>query len=100
MNFDNFFARKGLNQTSLAAILETTSQNVSRWCSGIGVPSYKYCKRLLELGMTVEELFDIDLYQIKRVNEFGSEQNSLFEKGVFKDGVYKAIQELKKEGLI
>jgi hypothetical protein len=50
--------------------------------------------------MTVEELFDIDLYQIKRVNEFGSEQNSLFEKGVFKDGVYKAIQELKKEGLI
>ena len=100
MKFDDFLNRKGLNQTSLAAKLNTTSQNVSRWVSGVGFPSYELCKKLLELGMTVEELFGVNVYSAASVNEFSPSENGVFDKSSFKDGVYEAIQELKKEGLI
>ena len=61
MEILSFLQRKGYSQTSLAEKLGTSSQNVNRWVSGVGVPSYELCKKLLELGMTIEELFGIDI---------------------------------------
>jgi transcriptional regulator with XRE-family HTH domain len=46
-------------QTALANALDRTIANVSEWELGKGFPSYQVIKRLLELGATVEELFDV-----------------------------------------
>ncbi len=64
MEIQSFLARKGYSQTSLAEKLGTTSQNVNRWVTGVGVPSYEFCKKLLELGMTIGELFGIELSEM------------------------------------
>ena len=94
MNFDSFFARKGFNQTSLASVLNTSSQNVNRWCRNIGKPSYEICKKLLELGMTVEELFDVK--QTQDQPSLPKEYNS----PEFMEGVAQAIADMKAKGLL
>jgi len=56
-----FRHRKRLNQTELAKILGILPQNVSKWESGKNnFPSFKAAEQLLEMGITVEELFGIE----------------------------------------
>lgn len=50
-----------MSQSDLAKSLDTTPANVNRWAKGEGVPSYELCVKLLEQGMTTEELFDLTL---------------------------------------
>ena len=83
-----FLARKGINQSQLAAIVGTTSSNVNKWANGNGVPSHALCGRLLLEGMTVKELFGIDLPDPGQENVDGDE----FERRV-KDVLVKALQE-------
>ena len=89
-----------MSQADLSRELDTTPGNVNRWVKGEGVPSYELCRKLLILGATVEELFGVTEYKVDQTNEFATGSNSVFDKSFFKNGVYKAIQELKKEGLI
>lgn len=60
MNILNFLRNSGMSQSDLAKKLGVTSQNVNRWVNNKGTPSYEICKKLLELGMLVDDLFDID----------------------------------------
>ena len=57
----SFLRRKNMCQADLSKALDTTPGNVNRWAKGDGVPSYDLCKKLLEQGMTVKELFGIDI---------------------------------------
>lgn len=50
-----------MSQSDLAKSLDTTPANVNRWAKGEGVPSYELFVKLLEQGMTTEELFDLTL---------------------------------------
>lgn len=89
-----------MSQADLSRELDTTPGNVNRWVKGEGVPSYELCRKLLILGMTVEELFGVTEYKVDQTNEFSSGRNAVFDSPSFKDGVYNALQELKKAGLI
>lgn len=100
MNFDSFLARNGYNQTSLAAELNTSSQNVNRWIRNIGKPSYEICKKLLELGMTVEELFDVPYKHMHREFKVDSSVQEVFDSPEFKANLQKAVSDLKAKGLI
>lgn len=59
MDLENFLKIHGMKQSDLAKALGTSAQNVSKWVSGEGVPSFEFCKKLLELGVSVEDLFGI-----------------------------------------
>lgn len=61
MDLFSFLRRKNMSQADLSKALDTTPGNVNRWAKGDGVPSYDLCKKLLELGMTIGELFGIEL---------------------------------------
>lgn len=100
MNFDSFLTRNGYNQTTLAAELETSSQNVNRWIRNIGKPSYEICVKLLKLGMTVEEHFDVDYTKMHKEFKVDSSVQDVFESPEFKINLQKAVEDLKKKGLI
>ena len=58
----SFLDRKGMTQSQLAGLLGTSPANVNRWATGDGVPSHSLCRKLLVEGMTVKELFGIDVH--------------------------------------
>jgi transcriptional regulator with XRE-family HTH domain len=58
MNIQGFIDRVGIaDHAELAARLGTKKSTVDSWSSGARTPTYDMCMKLLELGMTVEELF-------------------------------------------
>lgn len=52
---------RGYTKTDLAKMLNTSVQNVNKWVNGGGVPSYEFCQRLLKIGMSVEDLFGVQV---------------------------------------
>ena len=82
----SYLTRKKMSQADLAKSLDTTPANVNRWAKGEGVPSYELCVKLLEQGMTTEELFGLTLP--KQVSE--SDELDLERK--VKDIIIKALQ--------
>lgn len=62
MNIERFLKIRGWNQTELAREIGTSSQNINKWATGKGVPSYEFCRKLIEAGMSVEDLFGVDEY--------------------------------------
>lgn len=63
MDIEQFMRRAGiLSKTDLAKMLDTSPQNINRWFNKERKePTYDMCKRLLKIGMTVEELFGKDV---------------------------------------
>ncbi len=58
MNIQGFIDRVGIaDHAELAARLGTKKPTVDSWSSGARTPTFDMCVKLLELGMTVEELF-------------------------------------------
>lgn len=58
IQIQKFMERLGIrNQAELAARLGLTQAAVSAWNAGVRKPAYEVCVQLLEMGMTVEELF-------------------------------------------
>ncbi|MDR0517292.1 MAG: helix-turn-helix domain-containing protein [Fibromonadaceae bacterium] len=56
----SFRDRKRWKQADLAKELGIIQQNISIWEAGKGTPSFAMTKKLLELGITVEELFGVE----------------------------------------
>lgn len=63
MNLQSFLDRVNIKQADLAKAIDTSPGNVNRWAKGEGVPSYELCVKLLELGMTTEELFGVSTHK-------------------------------------
>ena len=58
VNVQNFIDRVGIrSHEELAEKIGATKSAVSSWSAGVRTPTYEKCLALLELGMTVEELF-------------------------------------------
>ena len=70
MDILSFLERKKIRQADLSRMLDTTPGNVNRWVKGDGVPSWEICRKLLLLGMTVEELFGVE-YSKMHIGEGG-----------------------------
>lgn len=98
MEIQSFLARKGYSQTSLAEKLGTTSQNVNRWVTGVGVPSYEFCKKLLELGMTIGELFGIELSEMTPPTGDGASGMANASDPEFNAKVERIVLEMKAKG--
>ena len=86
-----------MSQADLSKSLDTSPGNVNRWAKGDGVPSYELCKKLLELGMTIEELFGISISRVELPND-----NAEFREGMndpdFNTRVEQVILEMKAKG--
>jgi DNA-binding XRE family transcriptional regulator len=100
MDLESFLQRSGYNQTTLAAVLNTSSQNVNRWNTGVGKPGFEICKKLLELGMTVEELFGVEYAKMHREFKVDTSIQQIFDSPEFKANLEKAVKDLKDRGLI
>ena len=58
VNIQGFIDRVGIaDHFELAAKLGVKKSTVDSWSSGARTPTYDVCVKLLDLGMTVEELF-------------------------------------------
>lgn len=58
LDIKSFIERAGIkSQEELAERLKVTNVTVSMWANGTRTPTFKVCQQLLEMGMTVEELF-------------------------------------------
>lgn len=58
IHIKEFIERVGIgSQEELAEKLDVTNVTVSKWANGTGTPTFKVCQQLLDMGMTVEELF-------------------------------------------
>lgn len=58
LDIKSFIERCGIrSQEELAETLGVTPQTVSAWCKGRKFPTHETEQQLLEMGMTVEELF-------------------------------------------
>ena len=58
VNIQKFIDRVGIkSHEELAEKIGATKSAVSSWSAGVRTPTYEKCVALLELGMTVEELF-------------------------------------------
>lgn len=56
-----FMERAGIrNQQDLANRLGLTQSAISAWNSGVRFPTYETCAQLLQMGMTVYELFGVE----------------------------------------
>ena len=58
VNVQGFIDRVGIaDHFELAAKVGVKKSTVDSWSSGSRTPTYEVCQKLLDLGMTVEELF-------------------------------------------
>lgn len=58
VNVQEFIDRVGIkSHEELAEKIGATKSAVSSWSAGVRTPTYDMCVKLLELGMTVKELF-------------------------------------------
>lgn len=74
---DSFMKRLGCkNQQELADKLGMSQGAVSAWGSGTRSPRYEDCVRLLQMGMTVEELFGEDVAKSVAVSNFKIDENT------------------------
>jgi len=91
-----FLARKSLTHAELAEKLECSTSLVSVWASTDQTPSFDKCLKLIELGMTFEEMFGTEL--TGKANVFLNEPKVLENEGEFNSKVGKAIIELLNKG--
>lgn len=93
MNLAHFLKVNDWSQTDLAEKLDTSLQNVNKWMNGKGVPSYEYCKKLIELGMLADDLFDIDYKSMHDHDNYRSAIAEEKKKEIQERGFYEMFRE-------
>lgn len=70
-------------QEELAAEIGVSDQTVSNWVNAVTFPPHKTEFRLLQMGMTVEELFGSEIWEIVKrqaLSESAKSADEVFEK--------------------
>ena len=88
LNIKEFLARDGerlgiRKQEELAARLGVSDQTVSNWAKGKTFPTHQTEEVLLKMGMTVEELFGSEIWDIVKrqaLSESTKSADEVFEK--------------------
>lgn len=93
LRIKDFLAREGARlgirkQEELAARIGVSDQTVSNWVKGKTFPTHETEYRLLEMGMTVEELFGYP---------FPSSADALRQKGALWEAAENSLMNLKKD---
>lgn len=66
--FQRFLDRKGLKVKDIAGIFDLTKAAVSSWKNGVSFPDYPKIFKLLEMGMTLGEMFGDEIEKTERMN--------------------------------
>jgi len=71
MDFDGFLERTNKSKADLLREigLDPKSSLLSAYIAGLSMPSYDMCIKLLQCGMTIEELFGKNIWEIVKGNE-------------------------------
>ncbi len=93
LRIKDFLAREGARlgirkQEELAGRLGVSDQTVSNWVKGKTFPTHETEYRLLEMGMTVEEIFGYP---------FPSSADALRQKGALWEAAENSLMNLKKD---
>ena len=93
LRIKDFLAREGARlgirkQEELAGRLGVSDQTVSNWSKGKTFPTHETEYRLLEMGMTVEEIFGYP---------FPSSADALRQKGALWEAAENSLMNLKKD---
>ncbi len=90
----------GMTQEELAGMLCITSQAVSRWESGAGLPDITQVIPLAQaLNVSIDALFgfNTDSYDVKLAEEVTRKANSLRDSGESSQGAYNAVEYLDQQ---
>ena len=93
---NSFINRKGWKQRELAQRLNIGTSTVGMWCTGQSTPSYGVILKLIELGMTMEELFGVEYSGMLMKNSETSPEvaGSIFDSPEFRASIEKILQEI------
>lgn len=98
---NTFLRRMGWGQKDLAKRLEIGTSTVGMWCIGKSTPTYPVILKLLQLGMTPSELFGEEIDDIlKAYYASAPTVPPSFDTPEFREGVAKALEDLKARGFI
>lgn len=90
--------RNGLKQQQAADLIGVSQATISNWCKG-KTPDYETLSKLITFGMTACELFGKELGNELMKNSMVDTQSQPPEiASMLKEGVLKAVLELKSEG--
>lgn len=101
---NSFLRRMKWGQKDLAKRLEIGTSTVGMWCVNKSTPSYAVIEKLLDMGMTIRELFgdEIDAkvraQYLEGLPPAGVPKE--FDTPEFQAGVRKALEDMKARGLI
>ena len=98
---NSFINRKGWKQRELAQRLNIGTSTVGMWCTGQSTPSYGVILKLIELGMTMEELFGSNVSEMlmeNSVNLNQSKTGTIFDSPEFRESVEKILREISMPG--
>ena len=103
MDIKSFLDRTNLTKADVLRKLgrDPKSSLLSAYQSGASLPSFDMALKLLKLGMTPKELFGEEIDEILK-DYYTSAQviPQSFDTPVFREGVAKALEDLKNKGLI
>lgn len=105
MDIIAFTKRIGIkSQTELADRLGVTPQNVTRYYGKRKSPSYEMCKKLIKIGISLEELFDKETAEAYEANrqQLPEDQKLEFFKNIdFSDpAIQKVLAQVLSEKLV
>jgi len=66
--FQHFLDRTGLKIKDVASAFDLTKAAVSSWKNGVSFPDYPKIFKLLEMGMTLDEMFGIKIAKTEKMN--------------------------------
>lgn len=90
-DFSKFLRRKNMKQKDAATAVGASMGLIGTWASKKAVPSYEKMAKLIECGITSQELFGEELGNllVKNSQSFGMLDNP-----EFKEGVKEALAEI------
>lgn len=57
LDWKKFLTRKGLKNSEAARLIGAAPAMITEWIKGKSLPTYKYLKKLSDIGMTAQEMF-------------------------------------------
>ena len=57
LDWKKFLTRKGLKNSEAARLIGAAPAMITEWIKGKSLPTYKYLKKLSDVGMTAQEMF-------------------------------------------
>jgi transcriptional regulator with XRE-family HTH domain len=96
---EKFMSRIGMDRYGLADKLGVKYSTIGNYCSGASTPNYDTIVNLVNLGITAQELLGKEVgNELVKNSMVDTDSQTPEIASMLKDGVMKAVLELKSEG--